>query len=421
MLLRTGFAAGDTGWTQFRGSNGQGIAADAKPPLTWSDTNNIVWKVPTQQHGRSSPIVLGDRIWLTTSVEKNVERKRIGPDDMQTASNATLGASCFSARDGKLLWHVTLFEVDKPQPVHFFNSWATPTPVIEKDRLYCDFGTFGTACLEADTGKVVWKLQVPLDHQVGPGSSPILYENLLILVRDGRDAQFVTALDKNTGKAVWKTNRPPINAGSGSQKKSFGTPMITRMAEKIQMITVGAHWLVSYDPVSGGEFWRFKHGQGFSLSSIPMVRDKVVYFGTGCFAAELLAVQPDGKGELSNSNLLWRIKGQIPIMSIPLLHEDKIYCVADNGTASCIDTKDGSIVWRKQIAGMYLASPVYAAGRIYFFNQKGRTTVLKAGQEFEVLAENHLEVEGDLVATPAFAGKSIFLRTDGHLYRIEQQ
>lgn len=413
-------AAGNEGWTQFRGPNGQGITKDAKPPLTWSDTNNITWKSPTVQHGRSSPVILGDRIWITTSIETNVVRKRISSDDMQTATHATIGASCFNRKDGRLMWHVTLFELDNPPPVHFLNSWATPTPVIEKNRLYCDYGTFGTACLDADTGKEIWKERIPLEHWVGPGSSPILYENLLILVRDGLNAQFVTALDKETGKTVWKTNRPPLD-GSVQQKKSFGTPMITKMADKVQMVTVGARWLTSYDPSSGSELWRIYHGKGFSLSSIPMVRDNIVYFGTGCFVPDMLAVQVDRQGEMSASNILWRIKGQIPIMSIPLLVDDLIYCVADNGTASCIDTKDGSVVWRKQITGTYLASPVFAAGRIYFFNQKGKATILKSGREFAVLAENKLEIEGDLVATPAFVEKAIYLRTDSHLYRIEEK
>ena len=414
-------ATGNEGWTQLRGPNGQGIASNVKPPLTWSDTNNITWKVPTEQHGRSSPVVLGNRIWITTSIEKNVERKRIGSVDMQTASNATIGASCFNRADGKRLWHVTLFDIEKPQPVHFLNSWSTPTPVIENRRLYCDYGTFGTACLDADNGKEIWKKQIPMYHQVGPGSSPIVYDNLLILIRDGHDAQFVIALDKKTGETAWKTNRPPLAGSGGNVKKAFGTPMITRIAEKVQMVTVGAQWLVSYDPSSGKEIWRVNHGKGFSLSSIPMIRDNIVYFGTGCFVPELLAVNAGGQGDLAASNVIWRIKGQIPIMSIPLLVDDLIYCVADNGTASCIDTKDGSVVWRKQITGTYLASPIYAMGRIYFFNQKGKTTVLKAGREFEVLAENRLEIEGDLVATPAFFDKAIYLRTDSHLYRIEEK
>ncbi len=412
--------AGSAEWTQFRGLNGQGIAADARPPLTWSDTNNISWKVSTEQHGRSSPVVLNDKIWITTSIEKNVERKRIGADDMQTATQATIGASCLSTKNGKLLWHVTLFDVTNPPPVHFLNSWSTPTPVIEKNRLYCDFGTFGTACLDADTGTEIWRQQIPLSHWVGPGSSPIVYDNLLILTRDGRDAQFLTALEKSTGKTIWKTNRPFLD-GSDQSKKAFGTPMITKLGGRLQMISVGARWIASYDPNSGSELWRLKHGQGFSLSAIPMVKENVVFFSTGCHVPELLALRADGQGELAADNVLWRIKGQIPIMSIPILVDDLIYCVADNGTASCIDTRDGSIVWRKQITGTYLASPVYADGRIYFFNNKGKTTVLKAGREFTILSENRLEIEGDLAATPAFVGKTIYLRTDGHLYRIESK
>lgn len=425
LLLNTSImivkASGDTAWTRFRGPNGQGIAVKAKPPLHWSETNNIAWKVEVPGRGRSSPVLMGDKIWLTISTPKNVQRKRIGSDDMQTADHATLGAACFNKADGKCLWQITLYEIDNPAPVHFFNSWSTPTPVVEPGRIYCDFGTFGTACLEADTGKILWKQQIPLDHQVGPGSSPIIYRDLLILVRDGRDAQFVTALDKNTGQTVWKTNRPPIDTKSGNTKKAFATPTIVKAAGKIQMIVQGAHWVVSYDPVSGKEIWRVKHGQGFSMSSTPLFNHDVVYIGTGCMTPELLAIRTDGEGDVTNTNVIWRIKGQIPVMSSPILVDDLIYCVADNGTASCIDSQTGNICWRKQITGTYMVSPVYADGRLYFFNQKGKSTILKTGREFEILAENRLEIEGDLVATPAFVDHAIFLRTDTRLYRIENR
>lgn len=411
----------DTFWTQFRGPGGQGIAIYAQPPVNWSETTNIIWKVAVPGMGRSSPVLLGDKIWLTTSTPRNVEKRRIGYDDMQLASNVTIGAACFSKADGKCLWNVTIYNIDNPAPVHQLNSWSTPTPFVEKGRLYCDYGTFGTACLEADTGKVIWKQQIPLDHQVGPGSSPIIYENLMILVRDGRDAQFVIALDKNTGQTVWKTNRPPIDTKSPNAKKSFVTPIIVKASGKTQMIVAGAHWVVSYDPATGNEIWRVKHGTGFSISSIAIFNKDIVYIDTGCMTAELLAIRTDGQGDVTNTNVIWRIKGQLPVMSSPLLVDNFIYCVADNGTASCIDSQNGNIIWRKQITGTYAASPVYAAGKLYFFNQKGKATVLKPGKEFETIAENRLEIEGDLVATPALVDRSIYVRTDTSLYRIEDR
>jgi len=413
--------AGDDAWPQFRGQAGHGLAAGATPPLRWSETNNIMWKVPVPGHGRSSPVLMGGKIWLTICTEKNVERKRIGPDDMQAASHVSLGAACFDKTDGKCLWQATLFDIDNPAPVHWLNSWATPTPVVESGRLYCDFGTFGTACLDAGKGTILWKKQLPLDHQVGPGSSPVLFKDLLILVRDGRDAQYVAALNKNTGETLWKTNRPPITADSGDFKKAFVTPLIINGGGKTQMIIPGAQWVVSYDPSSGQEIWRVKHGQGFSLASVPLFGRDIAYICSGCMKPEILALRVDGNGDVTSTNVLWRLKGAIPVMSSPILVDDLLYCVSDNGVVSCFDAKTGTVCWRKQITGNYMASPVSAAGRLYFFNQRGKATVLKAGKEPEVLAESNLEIEGELAATPALAGKSIIIRTDTHLYRIEEK
>ena len=177
----------ESGWPQFRGPRGDSVVPEANPPVQWSETNNISWKISIPGRGRSSPVVLGERIWMTTAIEQGVHRTRIGSDDMQTAEHVTLKAVCLDRAHGRILWEVLLFEVDKPDPVHWLNSWATPTPTVEPGRLYCDFGTFGTACLDSATGRVLWKRQLHVDHHHGPGSSPILYKNLLILVRDGRD------------------------------------------------------------------------------------------------------------------------------------------------------------------------------------------------------------------------------------------
>jgi len=258
MLLMLGnVALAEANWPQFRGPAGNGLAAaDARPPVQWSETNNLAWKAALPGRGRSSPVLLGQRLWLTTALEQGVRRTRIGSDDMQTAEHVTLKALAVHAGNGKVLWETLLFEVAQPDPVHWLNSWATPTAVVEPGRVYCDFGAFGTACLDADTGAVLWKQRLPLDHQVGPGSSPVLHQNLLILVRDGRDAQYVTALDKATGKTIWKTDRPPIKTGSPNLKKSFSSPIIFQHAGRMQMAVPGPQWIAAYDPPTGRELWR---------------------------------------------------------------------------------------------------------------------------------------------------------------------
>ena len=416
-IMAACIARGATDWPQFRGPHADGTSDAKNPPLAWSETNNIAWKVPVMGRGRSSPVLLGDKLWLTTAEEKGVQRTRIGSDDMQTAEHIGLAVVCLSRATGKILWKTRLDEVEKPDPVHWYNSWATPTPVVESGRLYCDFGTYGTFALKASTGKLLWQRRLPLDHQVGPGSSPVLYQNRLILVRDGRDAQYVAALDKTTGQPLWKTERPPLDTSNGDLKKCFVTPMLVRNGGRTQLISPGAHWVVSYDPATGEEFWRLRHGQGFSIGSCPVFGYGMAFFSTGCFKPQLCAVNVDGAGDVTDSKLVWKSLRQVPVMSSPVLVGKEIYWVSDDGMASCADALTGEIRWQERLGGLHLASPVSAAGRLYFFGQDGKTTVVKIGTQFERLAENVLP--GPLVATPAVVDGAIFLRTDSAVYRID--
>ncbi|HNQ87098.1 MAG TPA: PQQ-binding-like beta-propeller repeat protein [Verrucomicrobiota bacterium] len=417
VLLVSSAMRADTEWPRFRGPTGDGLALEAQPPVLWSETNHVVWMTALPGRGRSSPVVLGDRIWLTTALERGIERTRIGSDDMQTAEHVTLQVLCLDRASGKQVWQTTFRDIDHPDPVHWFNSWATPTPVIEPDRLYVDFGTMGTACLEAATGTVLWQVQLPLDHQVGPGSSPVLWNNSLILVRDGRDAQYVAALDKTTGKTAWRTDRPPINTSSPNLKKSFSTPIVVQHAGRTQLIAPGAHWTVAYNPATGAEHWRVRHGDGFSIGTCPVFGHGLAFFGTGCFKAQLWAVRADGDGELTAGQVAWKTLRQVPVMSSPVLVGDELYWGADDGMVTCADARTGEIRWQERTGETFLASPLAAAGRLYFFAHSGKTIVLQAGTALVKLAENALP--GPVVATPAAAGRSLFLRTDSRLYRLE--
>lgn len=409
----------DPSWPQFRGPEGNGIATGAHPPLSWSETSQVTWKVAIPGRGRSSPVVMNGRVWLTLAIESGVCRTRIGPDDMQTAEHVTLKAVCVNAGNGDLLWETELFAVDRPAPVHWLNSWATPTPVVEPGRLYCDFGGFGTACLNAESGAVLWKRSVPVDHQVGPGSSPVLFRNLLILVRDGRDAQFLTALDKATGEPVWKTSRPPIETSSPSLKKSFSSPVFAEIGGQTQLIVPGAHWVAAYAPLTGKEIWRARHGKGFSIGASAAVGHGTVFFSTGCFKAELQSFRADGHGDVTETHAGWKSLKGIPVIPSPLLNGDELYWVSDDGMAACAKSTTGEILWQERLGGPHLASPLLANGRIYFFGQSGKTTVIQAGPPFPRLSEN--SIDGTVVATPALTGGTLFLRTDSHLYRIEDR
>jgi len=415
-LLGGGCWAGE-GWTQFRGPRGDGTALNAHPPLTWGEGSNITWQVTVPGRGRSSPVVSGRRLWLTTALLEGNQRKRIGSDDMQVADHAVLQVLCYDTAKGKPVWTNTLFTPAKPDPVHWLNSWATPTPVFSAGRLYCDFGTYGTACLDAQSGRTIWEKQIPCDHQVGPGSSPVLWKNLMILVRDGRDAQFVVALRQDNGEVAWKTERPPIRTSSPDLRKSFVTPLIVPNSAKPQLIAPAAHWTVSYDPDNGHERWRLRHGEGFSIGTCPVATADTVLFGTGCFKPQLLAVRLDGEGDVTASHLAWKSLRQVPIMSSPVLRGEEVYYVSDDGMATCAEVKTGNAIWQERLGEGHLASPLLAEDRIYFFGKEGKTTVVAAGRTFQRLAENKLP--GTLIATPAMVDKAIYLRTDEALYRIE--
>jgi outer membrane protein assembly factor BamB len=413
--LMAGAADTTADWPQFRGPTGNGHApASARPPLYWGETSNVVWKVSLTGRGRSSPIVLGNRLWLTTAVEKDVVRTRMGPDDMQTASHVSLRVLCLDTRTGKSLWETNLYEVDRPDPVHWLNSWATPTPAAEPGRVYADFGTHGTVSLDADTGAVLWRVQLRLDHQVGPGSSPLLWRDRLFLIRDGRDAQYVTALDKQTGRSLWKTDRPPLQAGSTSQKKSFSSPVMMEVNGQPQLLSVGPQWVVAYDPATGSEVWRLRHGNGFSIGASPVFDQELIYFSTGCMKAQLWTVRPGGQGDITATHAGWKSLKQVPVMSSPLLDGREIYWVADDGMASCSDARTGEVRWQERLNGSFLATPLLTNGRLYFFRQDGTTVVVKPGPVFERLSENPLA--GTLVASPAVSGDTLYLRTDTHLY-----
>lgn len=409
-------APGD--WPRFRGPTGDGVAApDAGPPLEWDETKNVLWKTPIPGRGRSSPVVLGGKIFLTTALERGIVRTRIGPDDMQTAEHVAVGAVGVDAVSGKILWQVTLRQIDKPDPVHWLNSWATPTPVVEPGRLFCDFGTFGTWCLDTDRGTTLWTRRLPLDHQVGPGSSPAVVGDLLLLVRDGRDAQYVAALDKKTGEPVWKTDRPPIQVSHPNCKKSFSSPVEVRAADRTQVVAVGAHWVVAYDPSTGKELWRVRHGDGFSIGTVPVFGRGLIFAGTGCFKASLVAVRVDGTGDVTATHVAWRTQKGVPVMSSPLLTGEDLCWVSDNGIATWADPATGEVRRQERLGQDHLASPLLAGGRIYFFGREGRTAVFRAGTPPERVGEGR--VDGLVTACPAAVGKALFLRTDTHLYRIE--
>jgi outer membrane protein assembly factor BamB len=413
LLLTLSGAAARAGddWPQFRGPEGTGHSDARGLPTQWSETANVVWKTPIHDRGWSSPVIYGRQIWLTSASKDGRE----------------LFAICIDRETGKVLRDWKLFDVAQPQFAHAFNTHASPTPVIEEGRVYITFGAAGTACIDTKTFRVIWERRdIECNHFRGAGSSPILFRNLLLMHFDGSDHQFVIALDKRTGKTVWRTERSidfqdldesGKPAAEGDMRKAFATPHVERINGRWEMISLGAKAAYSYDPLTGRELWRVEERAQHSASTRPVLGHGMIYFPTGFAAGQLLAVRTGGNGLITETHVAWRVKRGVPNKPSILLVGDLIYMIGDTGIASCVEARTGEPVWRQRIGGEYSASPVYADGLLWFFSEDGRAMVLKPGRVFEKVAENRLD-EGFL-ASPAIAGKAFYLRTRTHLYRIE--
>jgi outer membrane protein assembly factor BamB len=425
--LLTAPPAAAADWPQFRGPNGQGRVDDDVLPLHWSETESVMWKTPLPGRGWSSPVIAGERIWLTSAEEREAtdeeraELMRAVEDipiakQMKAAASVTLVALEVDLETGHVLRRVELFTVDSPPPIHGLNSYSSPTPVLADGRLVCHFGAMGTACVDTSTGDVLWRRTLEINHIVGPGSSPIVHDNLVILTCDGADIQFIAALDLATGDPVWQTDRPPIRETNPDMRKAYCTPLVIEAAGRVQVVIPGPQWFVAYDPANGEELWRIDHGSGFSMASRPIFDGSMLYLDTGFGRPQLWAVRPDGSGDVTETHVEWRQTQQVPAMSSPVMADGRIFLISDGGVASCLDATTGEVVWRERVAGQYSASPLLGAGCVYFSNHDGRTTVVAATDEFKVLAENDLD--GRLMASPAVAEGDLVLRTDTHLYRI---
>jgi outer membrane protein assembly factor BamB len=413
LTLSGALMRGAENWPQFRGPDGTGHSDARGLPLQWSETRNVVWKTPIHDRGWSSPVIYGKQIWLTSASKDGKE----------------LFVFCVDRDTGKIIKEWKLFDVAQPQFVHAFNTAASPTPVIEEGRVYITFGAPGTAAIDTKTFKVLWERRdIECNHFRGAGSSPVLFGNLLLMHFDGSDQQFVMALDKKTGKTVWQTKRSidfqdldknGKPAAEGDLRKAFSTPHVERINGRWEMISLGAKAAYSYDPLTGKELWRVEERGQHSASTRPVIGHGMIYFPTGFSTGQLYAVRTGGQGLITDTHVAWTVKRGVSNKPSILLVGDLIYMIGDTGIASCVDAKTGELVWQQRIGGEYSASPVYADGRLWFFSEDGKTTVLKPGRTFEQLGENRLD-EGFL-ASPAIAGKAFYLRTRTHLYRIEEK
>ncbi|MEA3209127.1 MAG: hypothetical protein QOE70_2184 [Chthoniobacter sp.] len=404
LLSTVSLACSPEGWTQLRGPN-QGHSEAKGLPLKWSETEHVKWKTELPGQGWSSPVVSGRQVWMTTALE----------------DGKSLRALCCDLETGKLLLNVEVFRNEVVPPKHARNSYASPTPILEGQRLYVDFGEMGMACLSTKDGAKLWEnRELKVDRQNGPGGSAALWGDKLLVACDGADAQYGAALDKNTGRLAWKTvrsNVPALLQKPADMRKAYGTPVIFTIDGRPQALTCAAHRLYSLDPNTGAELWCVDY-TGFSNVPSPVFDGKQIYISTGFGKPEVWAIKTGGlQGNVTGTHVVWKQKTGGPDQSTPIVVGDRLYMVNSAGIASCLNTADGSVIWKERIGADYAASPLFADGRLYFFDVLQRCKVIAPGDTFTVLAKN--ELADGCMATPAIVGKAFIVRTRTALYRIE--
>jgi outer membrane protein assembly factor BamB len=409
-------------WPDKNGPTANGIVpeADAKRlPLTWDEASgkNIVWKTPLENVGHSSPVIGGDMIWFTSATEDGHKQFLYGID----------------RNTGKIAHHKLLFTNDSPEELgNPLNNYAAPSPLLDEDALYVHFGTYGTARIDPRTAQVVWQRRdINVRHFRGPGSSPVVYQNLLILTFDGIDQQFTIALDKKTGATVWKTPRTTdygdIDPETGKPKrdgdfrKAYGTPVFAEVDGKIQMISIGSCAGFGYDPLTGKELWTITF-KNMNAAPRTLVMPGMAVVNTGSESAKMLGLRLDGKmgGDITASHIAWTRDKRNASESCPLLLDGVVYQITRGGIVSAFKAATGEELWEGRLPGQHLPSPIAAGDRLYFSNDRGETHVVRAGAKFEILAKNAL-TNDPITASPAVADGALYLRTKTALYRIEEK
>ena len=408
-------ASSDLPWPNRNGPNADGhvAAADSKGlPIKFSEDNGIEWKTKLPHFGHSTPVIGDGKIWLTAATKDGKQQFVL----------------CVDEASGGILHQKLLFENDAPEILNNpVNTYASPTCVLTEDAVYVHFGSYGTACLNSDTAEVVWKRSdIRCRHFRGPGSSPVIFQDLLILTFDGIDAQFLTALNIKTGKTVWRTDRSTNykdldHEGNpkqgGDRRKAYSTPGLIEVDGKVQVVSMGSRAGYGYDALTGKEIWGIRHGE-FNAAAPPNFYKDVVIVNTGSRKAQLRAIRLNKttKGDVTESHEVWRRTKGNSRLSAPLLVDGRIYMVTDSGVVTCINADTGKEVWKDRLGGTHVASPITANGLIYFFSEEGEVSVIKAAAEFEIVAKNRLAEGGR--ASIAAAHGCLLVRSFGHLYRI---
>jgi outer membrane protein assembly factor BamB len=382
-------------WPQFRGPTGDGRIAGAATPLVWSDTENVVWRIPISGLGWSSPSIVDGVIYLTTAVA-----------DGERVSLRTLA---LSAEDGRLIWEREVTSIGTVPSIHAKNSHASPTPLVHDGAVYVHFGTYGTARLRASDGTIEWinqELVYPPMH--GSGGSPVLHDGVLAIICDGSSEPFVAAIEASSGRLLWKRRR----SVEARISHSFGTAAIVEVEGRAQVIAPGPEHLAAYDLHTGEELWQVR-APGWSVVPVPVLYRDLVIYNRDYDNPELLAVRLGGRGDVTETHVAWRLKRGAPSTPTPVLVGDELYFVSDKGVVTCADAATGDVHWTERIGGNFSASPLAFDDRLLLLDEEGHATWLALGKEYRVLGTN--TVTGRTLATPAFVDDAMYLRTDSTL------
>lgn len=407
VMLCAGLPARGEDWPEFRGPTGQGISTAKGVPTRWSPTQNVVWKSAIAGSGWSSPVVIGELIYLTTAVPAG------GADTPE--ADRSLRVVCLNARDGKSVWDKEVFvqKSGEAPKIHKKNSHASPTVVANEGKIYAHFGHQGTACLDGTTGDIVWATREFGYQPVhGNGGSPVVVDDLLIFNADAAQSPAVIALEKSTGKLKWKFARE----SEAQRKFSFSTPLAIEVGGARQLITAGSGVVNALEPQTGKEIWRASYGQGYSVVPRPIFSHGLIFLSSGYDSPIALAIKPDGKGDVTATHIAWQITKRAPHNPSMVIAGDHLYMVADNGILSCIEPKTGKVLWEERTTGPISASLLVAGGNLYLQDEAGLGVVVKPGRMHQIVARNDLKERS--LATPSVIATDLLIRTQGTLYRI---
>lgn len=419
-------------WPAWRGAQGSGVSPDRSLPTRWGATENVAWKARLGGAGVSTPIVSGDRVYVTSQIGAGVRREGNHPRLVQGADAAAQGekplaasagpsagasrtmfvVEAFNRTDGGRIWERRIDATGDLTPVHDKHNLASSSPVTDGSTVFAWFGTGQLVALDR-AGAIVWQRHLAtengaFDIQWGHGSSPVLHGDLLILLCDQPARSYLVAIDKNTGKDRWKADR-------GQGRASYSTPLVVQGAFGTEIVVNSTERIDAYNANTGALLWHAGETSRFAVPS-PVFHDGIIYASRGYRSGPYMAIKPGGRGDVNATQTVWRVATGAPYVSSLLHYDGLVYMANDVGVLTAVDAATGARVWQERVDGVFSASPVGGGGHVYFVSESGETVVVKAGPAPQVVARNALGERA--VASPAIAGGRIFIRTDNHVFAI---